>query len=247
MEYLHRPRRLLVTGRSGTGKTEYFIRWIEAILGDYVRIHIYDHEGEFAGRTGNPPVSTAEQLAKPGHIQCFDYSVLYPGELQAGLEFYADYVFVCAQQFRGQSLFCCDEMQKLMSTDDLSHDLACVIETGRRYEVDTVFVSQQINLLHNRVRNQVTEVVTFRQNDERAIGWLEDFGFDQAAIRGLANGEFICRTDQGEIRTGNIFAGQAEKKEEKEIDSDKPEAETRDRSAGVGLDTRPEDLQPQDQ
>lgn len=108
-------------------------------------------------------------------------------------------------------MFCVDEMQKLTDTDAVSHELSCVIETGRRWQIDTTFVTQQINLIHNRVRNQQTEVVTFRQNDPRAIDWLVNFGFNEDQIRSLNPGEYICRTDQGLEKTGNIFSGRRAK------------------------------------
>lgn len=180
---------------------------------------------------------------------------MYPGELSYGLDFYADYVFECAKRFDGQSLFCCDEIQKLTDTDTVSYEISCIIETGRRWEIDTVFVTQQINLVHNRVRNQQTEVVTFRQNDPRAIDWLVNFGFDEDAIRSLQNGDYICRTDQGEERVGNIFklsgrpTAAAERPvtpEQQQGDSDAPEndIDTTQASSSVSPDSTIVDSEP---
>lgn len=219
MDYLHKPRRLIVTGRSGTGKTEFFVRYVKAVKQDYERVFIFDHEAEFADRTGEQTVTTSEELQAFANgdsrtrriIQCYDYSQMYPGDLQTGLEFYADYCFSIAKAgTNGKSLFCCDEMQRLISTDDISHELACLTETGRRYRVDTVFLSQQVNLLHNRLRNQVTEVCTFQQNDSRAIKWLEEFGISEEEIRALGEHEFIDRNAfGGEHRGKLIFRGRS--------------------------------------
>lgn len=162
-------------------------------------------------------METPEDLEKSQGLQCYDYSTMFPGDMQTGLEFYADYVFQRSQHSRGKSLFCVDEMQKLLSTDTLSPELATIIETGRRYRIDTCFITQQINLLHNRVRNQVTEVVTFRQNDSRALEWLQSFGFDPDAIRNLDSGEFISLRDDGETREGNIFGGNPAKSEDTKV------------------------------
>jgi hypothetical protein len=217
----------LITGKSGTGKSEYFIRYIEAVAGRYRHVFIFDFEAEFAARAGWPNVRTIEQLNNPGHIVAYDPCEMYPGDRPTAFEFFCDYVFSIAEHYDGQDgsiLFCSDELQKIgMGTDVIPQDLTVLVETGRRYKVDTVFIAQQCNLIHNRLRNQVTEVVTFRHNEDRAIRWLVEYGFDEQAIRDLDPvGAFICRNDRGIEVTGNIFPGgkRPEQPEEKPLDND---------------------------
>jgi hypothetical protein len=217
MDYQHKPSRLLITGKSGTGKSEYFIRYVEAVCSRYTTVFVFDHEGEFSDRTGWPAARTLEELEKPKHVQCFDPIDLYPGDKQTAFEFYCDYVFQYAQchEDRGeQFLFGCDELQKIgIDTDVLPPDLSCLVETGRRYCIDTVFIAQQCNLIHNRLRNQVTEVVTFRHEEKRALQWLCEYGFSEDELRSLNPvGEYIARTDRGQESRGNIFTGQVNKK-----------------------------------
>jgi hypothetical protein len=208
MNWQHRPTKLLITGKSGSGKTEYYIRYVKAVRSRYGQILIYDHEAEFSHRTGEQSFQTVEELQEyKGGVQCYDYAQMYPGCMGTGLEFYSDYTFQIGQSSKRPTLFCCDEMQKLIETDCLPTEISCVVETGRRYQIDTLFVSQQPNLLHNRLRNQVTEVVTFQHVEPRALDWLEDYGFQPDEVRGLAVGDYICRTDQGIERRGNIFQG----------------------------------------
>ncbi len=64
-------------------------------------------------------------------------------------------------------------------------------------------ISQAPNLIHNRVRNQLTEVVTFRQGDARAVEWLTDAGFGEELVRELRPGKFIARN----LTTGGQTAG----------------------------------------
>src|SRR5689334_7308231 len=107
MNYLHRANRLIITGRSGTGKTDFFIRYVQAVEHDYQNIFVFDHEAEFAHRTGNPLTTNLDQLQEyKGGIQCYDYAEMYPGDIQTGLEFYADYAFQIGQNSEGKSLFC---------------------------------------------------------------------------------------------------------------------------------------------
>lgn len=207
MDYLHKPNRLLITGRSGTGKTEFLLRYCEAVQDRYNRLCIFDPESQLAVRAKQPILSSVEELEDPPHWACWNCNDVYPGDWLGGFEFYCDYVFTAAQSRNDRSLFVCDEVQKLVSTDEVPFDLSCVIETGRVWEIDTVFVTQQVNLIHNRIRNQQTQICTFRQNDERAIKPLVEFGFDESAIRNLDTGEYICRNDRGEESAGNIFSG----------------------------------------
>ena len=211
MDYLHRPKRLLITGKSGTGKSEYFIRYIQAVAPEYRHVFIFDFEAEFSHRAGWQSVRTVEELNNPQHIQAYDYCEMYPGDLPTAFEFYCDYVFSIAKSYNGENgsiLFCSDELQKIeIGTTQIPHDLTCLVETGRRYKVDTIFIAQQCNLVHNRLRNQVTEVVTFRHNDDRAIEWLVSYGFNEEMIRSREIGDYICRTDSGIEQSGNIFGG----------------------------------------
>jgi hypothetical protein len=81
-----------------------------------------------------------------------------------------------------------------------------VLETGRRYGLDAAMISQQPNLIHNRIRNQLTEVVTFQQMDPTAVDWLETVGFDPEAVRALRPGQFLVRNlNSGAQTNGKVF------------------------------------------
>lgn len=85
----------------------------------------------------------------------------------------------------------------------MSPELACVLETGRRYGLDWAGIAQQPNLIHNRIRNQATEVVAFQQMDPRAVDWCAAVGFDGDAIRALAPGQYLAKN----LKTGGLVAG----------------------------------------
>ena len=86
------------------------------------------------------------------------------------------------------------------STGQISWELSCVIETGRKYGLDFLAISQQYNLLHNRVRNQATEMVVFRQTDKLILKALEEKGFNPEEIELLKDGQYIDRS----LITGEI-------------------------------------------
>jgi hypothetical protein len=81
-----------------------------------------------------------------------------------------------------------------------------VLETGRRYGLDAAMISQQPNLIHNRARNQLTEVVTFAQTDANALQYLEQAGFDAETVRKLPLGAWLARNlNSGAQDRGAVF------------------------------------------
>lgn len=190
MNIAHKPTKLLVTGKSGSGKSTYWLKFIRN--SGYAKYFIYDHELEFHLRTGIPAVqSITEEAIRENQFLVYDPAREWPGSAPDGFNYFSELVYRVCQQFPGKKLFACDELQKLLGTDTVSPEFSTLIETGRREEIDTAFVSQQPNLIHNRIRNQLTEVVTFAQVDRRAIQFLEDVGYQETEVRGLQELEFI--------------------------------------------------------
>ena len=72
--------------------------------------------------------------------------------------------------------------------------------------LDPFCVSQQPNELHNTMRAQFTDVVSFVQCEDRALEWLCAYGFQEPELRGFQPGQFIARRrgSLGETR-GKVF------------------------------------------
>lgn len=207
MQLEHKPSKLLITGKSGCGKSTFFNRYLLNCW--HHKVFVFDHEGEFAYRNGVPPCYeiTAEHILANRYI-AFDPTVKFPGDLNGAFDYYCELCFLAsksAELASLQKLFATDELQKVVSTTQVTYELALLIETGRRYGIDTAFVSQQPNLIHNRLRNQLTEVVSFAQIERRATVFLEDLGFDAADLATLDELEFLdldLRTMQ--LQRGNL-------------------------------------------
>lgn len=205
MNVSHKPDKLLITGTSGTGKTTLYL--------DILRSHparykfIFDHEGELCFRLKCAPACIPEQMVDQTAVGVcvFDPCLLFPGSLPRGFDFFCDYSFTVSTRLAGQKLFCCDELQKLVGTDNCPRELATILETGRRYEIDLCCISQSPNLIHTRLRNQLTRIVTFRQVDDRAVQFLEAAGFDPEAVRALAPGAYLSR----DLNSGQTGSGRA--------------------------------------
>ena len=206
MDLTHKPTKILVTGASGTGKTTF---WTRYLLGTPARVKfVFDHQGEMAVRLGVPAALDLPQLAQmtAQGWAIFDPAHLFPGRTPEGFNFFCDFAFNVAQRTPGRKVFACDELQALTDTNSLSEELSMVLETGRRYSLDAAMISQAPNLIHNRVRNQLTEVVTFRQVDARAVQWLTEADFSEVAVRGLRPGWFIAKNlTTGGMSSGKVF------------------------------------------
>jgi len=208
MNLLHKANRVLIVGQSSTGKTEFFSRYVLNSGHDYH--FIFDQEGEMPLRLGGRHARTAQDLflALDARFVIFDPSDMFPGETAAGFDFFCDWCFEVSKQLPGTKLFAADELQKIIGTNTYPPEFALVNETGRRHGLDSVYISQQPNLIHNRTRAQMTEVVTFRMSDKRAMEWLVEYGFDDDEVRGLPDGQWIAIEQKSATRTeGNLWAG----------------------------------------
>lgn len=206
MNFLHKSSKILITGASGTGKTEFFSRYLANTRAE--RRFIFDHEGEFQERFGLPAAFDLDALVKHSEESwtLFDPSEMFPGALPAAFDFFCDYVFEFSRSFPGRKIFACDELQKMVGTNTITPELATILETGRRYELDCVFLSQQPNIIHNRVRNQLTEIVTFAQSDSNALKFIEESGFDAESVRQLPEGSWRSRhTRRGIEALGQLW------------------------------------------
>jgi hypothetical protein len=196
----------LITGKSGMGKSTYFSRVLSHHPAQWK--FIFDHEGELQVRLGLPAITDPSELsaAVEGRWVVFDSSKAFPGRTFEAFDFFCDWVFEIAQQLKGPKLFCCDELQKLTDTRSVSLPFSTLLETGRRYEIDGLMVSQAPNLLHNRIRNQLTELVTFAHLDHNALQFLVDVGCNDEEVRGLAPGQFIAlNLSSGGSTRGAVF------------------------------------------
>jgi hypothetical protein len=207
MQLSHRPNKILVTGKSGSGKSTYFTRYLCHARYDFK--FVFDGEGEFSERTGLPAAYDPDQLLD--QLECrrwviFDPVELFPGQTPAGFNFFCDWSFSLSQQLPGQKLFGCDELQKWTGTNALPQELGLVVDTGRRYGLDFAAVSQRPNRIHNSVRDALSECVAFAHQDSNALEFLLDVGFDEEELRTLQPGEFIARNlNSGVHDRGRVF------------------------------------------
>jgi hypothetical protein len=200
----HKGIKLLISGRSGTGKTTFFCRYL---LGSrHPRVWVYDHQGEMRHRPEMRGWPIADSLDELGEIAeshgrvVYDPAADFPGALAEGWDTFCAIAFELVKRGHAPLLLGADEIQQLGDALTISPEFAACLETGRRYGLDLALSGQQLNIIHNRIRNQATEIVAFAQGDERALKFLGDMGVDVEKVRALPPHHYVHL----DTRTGKI-------------------------------------------
>lgn len=194
-DYDHGACHVLFTGTSGNGKST--LHW-DLVRKEKARLKfVYDHKAsEFSKRYGLSPVydgpGLVEATAKGGWV-CFDPIELFPGRLAAGFNFFCNYVWEVSQVVKGRKILICDELQRMITPTKEPREPLIVWECGRSFQIDTFCISQAPNRLHNTIRNQITRVYAFRQNDSNATEFLTQAGIDDNQVRNLPPYGYVWR------------------------------------------------------
>jgi hypothetical protein len=102
---------------------------------------------------------------------------------------------VC-KALHGPKLFAADELQSFTEPGrgGIPRSFRRLMQEGRRHEVDALLISQSLEEVNDRVRKQLSHVITFRHEDDGALKWLERAGFSREQVTALAYpGGWICR------------------------------------------------------
>ncbi len=206
MDILRKASHVLICGKSGMGKSTYGLRNIIGTHHD--RIFIFDHQSEYSMRLKIAPCYTFEDMRKKAstdRIVIFDFTQNFPGELEESFEVFCDEVFDMARNFLEpqniETLFVVDELQKIIPTEKAPKSLKNIYQTGRRFKLDSMTLSQQPNRLHNEVREQITELVLFRLDDMNSLKFVVNMGKDVEPVKALQPLHYIWyNTVTGEER-----------------------------------------------
>lgn len=193
----HAPFRLGIFGASGSGKTEWCLRWLKRERA--VCRFIYDPEQEFAHALGSYVVSNPSQMAeqmKSGWC-FFDPAEMFRGNWSDGFAFFCAFAFEASKWFRGRKVFVCDEAWRYLKTHELPPSVEELVCTGRRQEIDFVTISQFPNRINGVMRDNLTDVVCFGLLTENTLRFPIEFGFDPDELRRLPRFQFIHRTRNG--------------------------------------------------
>jgi len=184
----HKSRKILITGKSGSGKTTALIQLLMQL--HCKRTYIFDPELEISRKLKFPTKSTVQELALSAMQQrsvCFDPAKLFPGRTDEGFAFFCEWVYRVSSVQRGRKLLVVDELQKFtrLGKGGIPKSFQVILDVGRRQEIDLLIIAQRPNLVNDAVRAQLTDIITLCHTDRLPLAWLEQDGFDPEAVRAL--------------------------------------------------------------
>jgi energy-coupling factor transporter ATP-binding protein EcfA2 len=207
-DFSRETRRVLVAGPSGSGKST----WALAMLGAWRgRLLAFDHKGEVAKLLGVRPVADKESMGaeiwkRRGRV-CFQPHGYFGEDLQPGFEWFCAVAKQVAKSCEGETLLFVDELQDWLDPRrDLPRAFRWCLESGRVHGLHFCGIVQGANLSHNRLRQQMTEVVAFAQSEPRALEFLNACGLDGRRVATLPKLSFLHRSRvTGQEQEGRIL------------------------------------------
>lgn len=191
-----KARHLCIVGRSGTGKTTCGIRYL--LPSHHDRIVVADHEGEFAVRLGVPLNQSWEEFydaLERQRVTCLDITEVSPGDTAGAFDRMSETVLdLCKTVFEPkgmETLLVIDEVQKYTTAHTVPPNFLSALETGRKWNLDTLSLSQRPNGINTALREQFTEIFFFRMTERRSHEFGEYYGLTAEEQSGLDDGEFI--------------------------------------------------------
>jgi hypothetical protein len=181
------------------GKTTFGLRYVNG--SPHHRVFVFDPEQEFAARFQVPDEQIARsiesvfEIAERRRIVVYDPQVEYPGQNAEAFDEFCQVVFEIARDGfcpRGiASLMVTDELQKYVNNVFAPQSFRTILETGRRQMLDTFSMSRSPNRLHPGIREEFTELVLFRLDDENSLKFAQGVGADVAQVQALNPHEYL--------------------------------------------------------
>jgi len=190
-----KARHLAFVGQSGTGKTTGAIRYI--LPSHHGRVVIADHEGEFAHRLRVPLSQTWEEVwaaLETQRVVCCDITELSPDGTEAAFDqLSAEILDLAKTTFEPRNievLLVMDEVQKYVTVHDMPPHFKNCLETGRKWGLDTLSISQRPNAMNGAMKEQFTEMFFFRLQDPNSQKFGDYFGLSREEQTELRDGEY---------------------------------------------------------
>ena len=197
MNWDHVGQKILITGKSGSGKSTFFLRTLRDWRCRWK--FVFDPDRETARKLNWPVCVGVKQMefcASKGYPVVFDPSEMFPGYYKQAFDFFCRWIFAISKAQNGPKLFAVDEIQKWTKPRDggIPQSLQDILDTGRREELDLLFISQRPNRVNDAIRGQLSEVITFCHTDKLPLAWLAEDDFDPEIVKRLAYpGGFVRR------------------------------------------------------
>jgi hypothetical protein len=196
----HKARKILITGKSGSGKTTLWLDLLKRWPAHYR--FIYDADREVSRKCRWRASATvaelkAQLLARQPVV--FDPARMFAADFEAGFAFFCRWLLNVSRCLNGPKVFAVDEVWRYApSGSGLPPAFQEILNVGRREEIDLLFIAQRANKVHDGIRAQLTEIITFQHSDRLPLEWLAE-DFDPDAVKALKYpGGYLKRSLIGE-------------------------------------------------
>ncbi len=192
----------IVAGLSGTGKSTFGLRYLANADLD-VRF-LFDPEGEYEHRLKLPAARTGYDLTIGlcrGWV-LFDPHTMFAGRLEEAFAFFCEWAYEKSLAIPGRKLLVVDEAWKYITTQRQPVELACCVQSGRKRGLATMFNTQNPNLLYSAIRNECSELVCFKLEDDKPLDFVRSKGMNADEVQQLQERYFVARNldTRGELR-----------------------------------------------
>lgn len=186
----------ICAGVSGTGKSTFAARYLVNAPLNYR--FIFDPEHEYSQRFDLEP---AGDLYAIGLALCrgwvlFDPDVYFPGRRADAFAFFCELAYEKSLTLPGRKILVVDEAWKYVSTQKQPDELAACVQSGRKRGLESMFNTQNPQLLYSAIRNECSELVWFRLQDKNPLDYAQERGMDRDEISQLPDLHFVARNVQ---------------------------------------------------
>ena len=201
----HPSIKIAIVGTSGAGKSTLFEKLIRRENARWV--FLYDHkDGDLARRFRVKACFDGEQvfaaIERGDPVVIYNPSKEFPGKPELGFEFFCELLWSLKSALRGKKVWGCDELDALVDARCEPEPMCKILDQGRTFQFDGIFIAQSMNGIHNQVRKQFTEIFALMQGDKNGLAWLLERGFDLGELNALTYGEWLYK---------NRLTGESEK------------------------------------
>lgn len=197
----------LICGRSGSGKTEFALRYL--VNSAAVVRFVFDPDGQMSARLNLDAASTPEELEEDlasGWV-VFDPTAMFTGRRADALRFFSRWAWTASERGPGRKILLVDEVWKYCNPQGIPQELAECVQDGRVRGLEMVVATQTPNRLHASIANEVTELVSFRLGADSVADAIRQYGADPARVMRLAPGQFVAWNieEGGAELAGRVF------------------------------------------
>ena len=199
----------VVAGRSGSGKSTFARRYLRNARGVAARL-IWDDQTEYARAFGIRSANSVDDLERDlssGWV-CFDPSTLFPGNPSAGFAFFCDWCFAVSDRGPGRKILLVDEVWRFCNPAYIPPELALCVQSGRKWELETVFCTQRPQRINESILGEATEAVAFNLIGDNAVEKMaRAYKLDPSEIENLPSGQWVSRSmvSGGAVMRGRLW------------------------------------------